>query len=141
MSNLLKGFSFFSNEGHRTYKPYISADRLGRVYLSEGAKELMNIKNEELPVALYLGYDKVNKRIGLARPEVVRLVDVKPFKFNGERTYASARSFLLANNILPKEGVNRYIFVGKEEGIFVFQLEDYEAPDAKFQPKKDKEEE
>lgn len=140
MSKLVSGnFSFFSNDGHRQLKQYISTDRLGRLYLSEGAKELMGIHNEELPVSLYLGYDKVNKRIGLARPDVVRLVDVKPFKFNGKRTYASAKSFLMANNILPEKGVQRYDYVGKEDGIYVFQLEEYEAPDARYQPKKRKE--
>lgn len=136
MSELVSNMSFFSNEGHRSLKQYLSTDRLGRIYISEGAKEIMNIHDEELPVSLYIGYDKVNKRIGLARPNVVRLTDVKPFKFNGRRTYASAKSFLMANNILPEKDVQRYRYVGKEDGIFVFQLEDYEAPDARYQPKK-----
>lgn len=124
MSKLTQSFEFFSNVGIKYLRKYLSVDKHGRLYLSEGTKELMGIRNEDLPIKLYIGYDKVKKCIGLAKPEDVRLPDVIPFTFNGERTYASVRSFLQDNLILPKEGVDRYNYIGEEEGIYVFELEE-----------------
>lgn len=120
----LGNLKFFSNDGVRSLKPYVSVDKHGRIYISEGAKEVMNIHDEELPISLYVGYDKINKRIGLARSGELQIEGIKPFKFNGKRLYASVRSFLMANRILPDDGTVKYEYVGNSEGVFVFQLEE-----------------
>lgn len=126
-NRLFKG-SFYSNEASTKQlrlRKYLSTDKHGRLYLSEGTKELMGIREEDLPVSIYVGYDKDNKRIALAKVGDVQLEGVIPFKFNGKRTYASVRTFLQDNRILPKEGTNRYIYIGQENGVYVFQLKGF----------------
>jgi hypothetical protein len=79
-------------------------------------------------ITLYVSYDKVNKRIGIAKPDVVRLTDTHPYIFDKNRGYAKARNFLKANAI-PYDNAARYVFDGKENGWLTFRLSGYEAPD------------
>jgi hypothetical protein len=115
----------FSND--RADTSFITVDRQGRLCLSAALrKELGNIGNN---VAMYASYDKVNKRIGLAKPDIVRLTNVRPFTFDKNRGYAMARNFLKAAAISYDES-SRYVYDGKEgDGWLTFKLEGYAAPD------------
>jgi hypothetical protein len=80
------------------------------------------------PTPLYVGYDKVNKRIAIAKPNVVRLTGTIPYKFDGKRGYTMARNFLKGNGI-SYDTAARYLFDGKENGWWTFKLDGYSAPD------------
>jgi hypothetical protein len=124
----------FSNEAARPMEvPYITTDKQGRIYLNRLAQKVLNAEN--MPVSLYVAYDSVNKSIGLVHPDIVRLPNVKPFRFNGDRAYASAIAFLKKNHILPSGAANRYLYVGKEHnGWHLFKLADHLAPDYQYLP-------
>src|SRR5690606_8563104 len=86
-------------------------------------------------ISLYLAYDPVNHRIAIAKPDIVRRVNVRPLKFDAARGYASGAG-LIAKYRIPAQA-HRYTYVGKERGgeyngWLVFQREHYEAPDDKL---------
>jgi hypothetical protein len=130
MSETFKWISSDESSG----KAFITLDSQKRLNLSSGACDLLKLPKEG-DFRLHVGYDPVNKRIVVAKPEVVRVTDVKPFKFD-KRRYASGRPVLSATAIMPDELPLRYVYKGRDyaelpDGSYVFGLEDYEAPDEK----------
>lgn len=119
-------FEWISNDGDST--AFIAIDNQRRFYLSAGTRALL-----DNPTALILGYDKVNKRIIAAKPNVVRAVNVKPYSFD-KRWYSSARNFVAQAGIDTADLPLRFVFAGKDyadtpDGAYTFQLADYDAPD------------
>jgi hypothetical protein len=122
-----KAFEWITN---RSTEAYVTIDNQRRLYISKPTKELMNLPEGKF--RLIAGYDYANNRIVIAKPEIVRVTDVKPFKFD-KRGYSNAKHFVERANLGGKIPV-RFIYTGKDysqypEGSFAFQLEGYEAPD------------
>lgn len=74
---------------------------------------------------LIAGYDFANNRIVLAKPEVVRVTNIKPFSFD-KRGYSNAKYFVERANLsgLPV----RFVYTGKDyseypDGSFAFSLD------------------
>lgn len=122
----MSDFVPFSNVTNRAGLLTVTVDRQGRLCISAGLRRELEVGSAG--ISLYVSYDKVNKRIGLAKPNVVRLTNTIPFKFDGQRGYAMARNFLKANAI-PYDAAQQYVFEGKENGWLVFKLAGYSAPD------------
>ena len=116
----------FSNVTNRSGLLYVTVDRQGRLCLSASLRRELEVGPGG--ISLYAAYDKVNRRIGLAKPSVVRLTDTIPYRFDGQRGYTMARNFLKANAI-PYDRAYRYVYVGRENGWWTFQLAGYDAPD------------
>lgn len=107
---------------------YITIDNQQRLYLSRGAEALIGVA---CPASLYVGYDKVNRRIIVAKPGIVRPTDVLPFNFD-KRRYAHAKQFVRTIGNDPADLPMRYEYVGKDhaiKGAHAFQLTGYDAPD------------
>ena len=109
---------------NRSTEAFVTIDNLKRLYISRPAKDLMNIPDTKF--RLIAGYDFVNDRIVLAKPEVVRIPDVKPFSFD-KRGYSNAKYFVERANLEAKLPV-RFVFRGRDyanypEGSFCFELE------------------
>ena len=122
-------FQWISNEGGNG--EYITIDAHRRFYLSSGTRALFNGAK-----SLIVGYDAVNKRLVVAKPDLVRAVNVVPYNFD-KRWYASARHFVKNAGIDPSDLPIRFNYVGKDyadmpAGSHTFQLADYDAPDDKF---------
>lgn len=109
----------------------ITIDAQRRIYLSSEARKLLEV---ETPYRLVFGYDTANKRLIVAKPEVVRVPDIKPFTFD-KRHYAHAKKFVrelrLPDGALPA----KFEYVGKDyaeypEGALCFVLVGHDAPDA-----------
>ena len=110
--------------------PYVTIDSNQRLYISSPARELLNVPNGQF--RLIAGYDVVNKRIVLAKPDVVRVPDVVPFNFD-KRSYSYVKPFVEQAKLAGKLPV-RFLYVGKDfgdypQGTHAFQLEGYKAPD------------
>ena len=110
----------------------ITIDKLRRLYISAEARHLLCV---ETPFKLFVGYDKVNKRLVVSRPDLVKLTDVKPFSFD-KRGYSHAKSFVSELMLKESEFPVKYEFVGSDlstypHGVFSFQKEDFAAPDDK----------
>lgn len=116
-----KEISWISNERPPAH-PYVSIDKQQRLYISAPARELLNVPNGQFH--LIAGFDHVNKRIVLAKPEVVRVTDVKPFKFD-KRPYSRAKTFVEQANIEAELPV-RFTYVGRDyadyKGSHAFEL-------------------
>lgn len=104
----------------------VTVDKNRRIYLNRHLQRYLN--SEDSPIKLYLGYDPVNKRIALAKPDVVRLTDHRPVQFN-KSGFVSARAFIDRFKIEYKDGPYHYIYDGNENGWLTFRLQGYEAPD------------
>jgi hypothetical protein len=126
-------FVTFSNEGARpTEQPYITCDKQGRIYINRLAQKKMDAL--ELPTLLYLSYNSDEKAIGITKDEEVAKRDsidgtAKPFRFNGSRAYASAKTLLMQYRILPRtsEDAHRYFYEGYDNGWHSFLREGVEA--------------
>lgn len=103
---------------------FVSIDSQKRLCLSSALRRELGCLG--IPISLYVGYDPVNRRIALAKPDVVRLTDVRVHKFD-VRGYSSAAALIDKYNIPPH--AHRYYFDGRENGAWTFRLEGYEAPD------------
>jgi len=119
-------FQWISND--TTTGPYITIDAMRRFYLSSATRELFNGAK-----SLIFGYDPVNKRLVVAKPDIVRAVNVKPYSFD-KRWYSSARNFVAQAGIDVADLPLRFVFAGKDyadtpDGAYTFQLADYDAPD------------
>jgi hypothetical protein len=130
VSDTFKWISSDSSSG----KAFITLDSQKRLAVSSAACDVLGV-DKDGDFRLHIGYDAVNKRIVVAKPEVVRVTDVKPFKFD-KRRYSSGRPVLSATVISEAELPLRYIYKGRDygevpAGSYVFQLEDTEAPDEK----------
>lgn len=126
-------FRWISNDSHGAGAAYVTIDKNQRLYLSSGARDALKLP-PNTPARLIVGYDAANKRLVIAKPEVVRAADVKPFKFD-KRSYSSARNFLRKAGVQLADLPKRYVLIGKEyaayaEGSYAFELDDYDAPDA-----------
>lgn len=111
---------------------YITIDSQQRLYLSAAACDLLNVPKAG-HFALIVGYDAVNRRIVVAKPDIVRVPDVRPFSFDGRR-YGHARAFVKQVELTADDLPQRYEYVGKDygdapRGSFAFQLADFDAPD------------
>lgn len=110
----------------------ITVDKLKRLYLSSEARKLLGVT---APFKLFIGYDHVNKRIVLSKPDIVKLTEVKPFKFD-TRGYAHARGFVNELRLPDDDYPLKFEFVGRDlseypAGVFCFQLDEFKAPDDK----------
>lgn len=120
-------FEFFDNKkGRYSKKPFVSVDKYGRLSLNSKTREML--QTEGFKIELLVAYDKINKRIGLTRPEVVKVPDAEPMTFD-KRGYGYARNFFDYYRI-PYDKTARYYYVGQVNGIYAFQLEGFDAPDA-----------
>jgi hypothetical protein len=123
----MSAFKWISNV---TSNATITLDSQRRFYLASETRELLKLQPYG---ALIIGYDSVNKRLVVAKPDIVRAVNVKPYKFDA-RWYSSARNFVGQAGIDIAELPQKYVYVGKEysdvpDGASVFQLAGYDAPD------------
>lgn len=121
-------FEWISNDNPK--HPYVTIDKQQRLYISAPARELIGLPKGRFH--LIAGYDSVNKRIVLAKPDIVRVTDVKPFKFD-KRSYSNAKPFVEQAKLGGKLPV-RFAYSGKEyaefpDGSFVFTLEGIKSPD------------
>ncbi len=123
----------YDNKRKHLRKPALTVDKFGRIYLNKSTRLMLGING--VKAELYLAYDKVNGRIGLGKPGVIKPVDADPATFDAQRSYASVRNFIKDYGI-PNDKAYRYIYVGKRNDIYEFEREDYEAPDAKYQKDK-----
>lgn len=128
-------FVFF-DAGAGSDKPFVAVDKFGRLMLSRAARELLGCV--DIPAKFYVGYDKANKRIALAKPDVVKLPDTQPASFD-KRGYARIKPFLRDMHIAHDE-TQRYYYVGMVDGAYAFALDGYSAPDdfATTKPKRAK---
>lgn len=127
-------FEFYGHNPKQVREPALTVDKYGRIYLNTAAQKMLGYEKGKSK-SFYIGYEGTNRRIGLAKPELTHLVDTRPVTFDAGRAYASVRGFLRHYNI-PHDRIYRYIFVGKENNTnYMFELEEYNAPDAKSQPK------
>jgi hypothetical protein len=110
---------------------YVTIDNQRRLYISRPAKDLMGLPDGKF--RLIAGYDFANHRIVLAKPEIVRVTDIKPFKFD-KRAYSNARPFVERASLEGKLPI-RFLFTGKDyseypDGSFAFVRDGYESADA-----------
>jgi hypothetical protein len=118
---------YSAREGRPTGTPAITVDKQARIRLNKPLRRELGCEGRS--IKLYLAYDPVNKRIGLAKPDVVRLTDHRPVTFDGQRGYATVTGFLRKFQI-PYDKTYRYTYDGKEgDGWWTFRLEGYDAPD------------
>jgi hypothetical protein len=122
-----KQFEWIPN---RSTTAYVTIDNQRRLYISKPAKELLNLPDGKF--RLIAGYDFANHRIVLAKPEIVRVPDVKPFKFD-KRAYSNAKHFVERAKI-GDELPTRFVYVGKDyseypEGSYAFVREGWESED------------
>jgi hypothetical protein len=124
-------FEWISNESS-VGDAYITLDSQDRLYMSAGAVKKLNLT---LPAPMLIGYDKVNKRLIIAKPELVRAVNTKPFKFNKDQ-YAHAKAVVRPIGAENAKRPLHYYYVGKDytdsgypDGAHVFELKDFDAPD------------
>jgi hypothetical protein len=122
---------FYDGNDARMGGTFVTVDKYGRLCLSAKTRELLGVRN--IPAKLYVGYDSANKRIGLAKPDIVRMTDKNPLHFSADKGYAAARGFL-AQYKIPHDKSYRYNYVGQENGAHVFELSTYNAPDSVHQP-------
>lgn len=126
-------FEIYDNRGSRSGEKFIAVDNQARLYLSSSLQRELGCVGRE--IELYVAYDKVNKRIAIAKPDIVRQTGVNPMRFDANRSYASARGFLRHNQIPAQP--HRYYYDGNEKGgdfrgWMTFKLEGHSAPDARL---------
>lgn len=121
-SKLNEGFQWVSNESST---PTITLDAHNRIYITKGARQLLDLPTGEY-FRLIAGVDLANKRIVIAKPEIVKVPNVEPFNFD-KRAYSSAKT-LVEKARLEKALPVRFLYVGKDysdypQGSYVFQLD------------------
>lgn len=122
-----EGFEWITNQSTTAY---VTIDSQQRLYISKPTKELMNLPEGRF--RLIAGYDFANNRIVLARPEVVRVTNIKPFRFD-KRGYSNAKHFVKRARLHDALPV-RFFYEGKDyseypEGSFAFTMQDYDPVD------------
>lgn len=115
----MSDFEFFDNKPHQKRTPSVTIDTYGRIYLSTSAREMMKING--IKTDLLIGYEKSTKKLGLARPQVVKMEETRPIIID-KRGYGSIKSFLHYFGIDYSE-TKRYIYTGKWNGIYMFEKE------------------
>lgn len=111
---------------------YLTIDSQQRIYMSAAACELIGVEKDG-NFSLFVGHDLVNRRIVVAKPEIVRLNNVRPFTFDSRR-YAYAKSYVKDAAIAQEELPMKFEYVGRDfadtpKGAFSFQLQGTSAPD------------
>ena len=126
-----KGFEWISytTEFDRSY---ITVDAQQRLYISAAAAKTIGLT---FPAHLFVGYDHANMRLVVAKPDVVKAVNTKPFKFDARR-YCSAKPFIRALGLKTSELPLRFTYAGKDfsdasvpDGSYTFQLDKFEGAD------------
>lgn len=115
---------------NRSTTPYVTIDSQQRLYISKPVKDLLNLPDGKF--RLIVGYDFANNRIVLGKPEIVRVPNVRPFRFD-KRSYSHAKHFVERANLRGKLPI-RFTYVGRDfseypHGSFTFQMEGYDAED------------
>jgi hypothetical protein len=104
---------------------FITLDRQQRLYLSSDARrETMITRGEKIVV----GYDKANQRLVLAKAEVVRVPNVRPWTVSHDH-YIFARKIIEEIGVDPADLPVRFEFVGRDfseydRGSFAFERVD-----------------
>ncbi|MGG2024236.1 hypothetical protein AB1282_00360 [Gottfriedia sp. S16(2024)] len=129
-------FQWISNDS-ASHDAYITLDAMKRLYLSTKACAVMGLPKKEA-FELFVGYDALNKRLVIAKPDLVSPVNVKPFKFD-KRSYASARPLLDKMDVKVAQLPLRYNYVGRlhndkmyPAGTYVFELDGHTAVDGRL---------
>ena len=119
----------FNNDDFRSSpKVIITLDKNKRLTLSRSAQKFFGVEEPGKTLTVYLGYDSVNKRICMAKPEIVKLPGVQPVTF-GRFKFISARRFVDRFKIDLTDAPLHYEYVGRENDWWCFQLVGYKAPD------------
>jgi hypothetical protein len=119
-------FGFFSNEKKKSDEAYVSIDKQGRVYMNADAQKLFGIEKGK-PADVQLGYrDGVIYMAKMDSPNAAE--GIKPFRFSGERAYASAKTLIESLKIAPQGEAKseKYLFdesFTQFEGVFAFKHE------------------
>jgi hypothetical protein len=122
-------FGIYSNDKKKkTDDSYLAIDKQGRVYLNANAQKLFGIEKGK-SVDVQLGY--VDGTIYMIKADSEHAdKEAKPFRFSGERAYASAKSLIEALNITPSgEAKSEKYFLDESfnteeyEGVFAFKHE------------------
>lgn len=122
---------WISNQAEMRNTNAVSIDVYHRLNILKTPRKTLNIPDNEL-FQLIVGFDKVNKRIVLAKPDVVRVPNVRPYKFS-RRATAKVSNFVKEAGLEDRLPV-RFNYVGKDfseypQGAHAFQLEGFDAPD------------
>lgn len=114
-------FTVYDAKGGRpSNEMAITIDRAGRMYLNRKLQEELDCVDK--PIKLLVAYEADTGRIGIARPEDVKVENYSPLSFGGERAYASARGFINRFNIDNRETL-KYVFDEiTPEGWMAFKL-------------------
>jgi hypothetical protein len=121
----------FDNDDFRGEEELIiTLDKSKRIYLSKPVQEFFGVDDPDKSLTVYLGYDSVNKRICLAKPDVVRIPGKRPVTF-GKFKFISARRFIDRFQIDLTDAPLHYRYVGQDGDWYCFQLVGYKAPDLK----------
>jgi hypothetical protein len=91
--------------------PYVVIDKYGRIMLSKAVRDMFNC--DKLVAHLHVSYDPDNQRIGIGKPDILRLPDVKPHRFD-TRGYTSAKSLTRRYPDIERGVTVRYEYDGKE---------------------------
>lgn len=119
MSQIAESFKWITSENPESYM-FIAVDERLRIYFNKATRKELGARR------VVIGYDHANKRIIIAKPDVVRAINVKPHNID-KRGYASARSFVRSTGITKKDLPQRYEYLGQEysmypAGAYVFGL-------------------
>ncbi|MBS4195348.1 hypothetical protein [Lederbergia citri] len=71
-------------------QPFLTVDNQRRIYFNAGTRTLLGVTPHQ---SWLIGYDPANKRLILAKPEIVRAANIAPFNVD-KRFYMSARKFV-----------------------------------------------
>ncbi|HGO9416616.1 TPA: hypothetical protein ACLBZX_005111 [Bacillus cereus] len=120
-------FGIFSNEKQKSESPYISIDSQGRIYMNSDTQKRFNITKSQ-PTDIQVGH--VDGTIYLIRFDSEHAdKEKKPFRFSGDRAYASAKTFIEQAGIYPQEPKKSQKYFLDESfneyaGVFAFVHED-----------------
>ncbi|AXF40945.1 hypothetical protein SCOTTIE_82 [Paenibacillus phage Scottie] len=119
----------WANDSAYVGEPYVSTDLHGRLRLSSGLVEKLSCR--DMPIKLYIGYDKANRRIALGKWEIIKAPSANPVQFDRNRHYAYVKRYYDKFGI-PVENA-RYYYDGDYQGWMLFKRKDYDAPDGRGQ--------
>jgi len=119
-------FEWISNVDPTT--PFLTVDSQRRIYFNSGTRALLGVKAGQ---RWLIGFDPANKRLLLAKPDVVKAVNVAPFSVD-KRFYMSARKFVEKLGLTPFDLPMNFHYVEQitvangayPAGVHVFQAED-----------------
>lgn len=131
MSDKKMDFGIFSNEKQRSERAYISVDSQGRIYMNADTQKLFGI-TKSVPMEIQLGFK--DGTIYLIKAGSKHFdAEKKPFRFSGDRAYASAKTFIetVGIKVKPTEDTekksHKYLLdeqFTQFEGVYAFIHED-----------------